>query len=330
MFEHFDIQIYITHTKRELLKTFSNTHTLKTPTHSNTGTHNAKRIAIAIARDAAKRSKRIIEEMSETIERETRIRGELRRRGEAIRERMGRLCVALGKTASTDDGSSICSTDSNASTSIQNKALVSIGAKISKSKRELLSLRDRVALQMKEFIALQHDIGTSEQLRERIGKLQESVQVAETKLRSTIQDIRKLREERISLIGKEFQRRVASAKSKFEHVIENTMFHGIHKSIVSVQRDAKRDLDVAFSSVVRNLEKKQQGLAVSKAEKSVRSFEVSTNKLLKDMRDRMLQQSRSLVSRFQSMSKIIIASSDDVPGVISDVRSVRRDCHLSH
>ena len=85
----------------------------------------------------------------------------------------------------------------------------------------------------------------------------------------------------------------------------------------------KRDLDVALSSVVRNLEKKQQGLAVSKAEKSVRSFEVSTNKLLKDMRDRMLQQSRSLVSRFQSMSEVIIASSDGVPGVISDVRSVK-------
>ena len=261
--------------------------------------------------------------MSETIERETRIRGELRRRGEAIRERMGRLCVALGKTASTDDGSSICSTDSNTSTSMQNKALLSMNAKISKSKRELLSLRDRVALQMKEFIALQHDIGTSEQLRERIVKLQESVQVAETKLRNTTQEIRKLREERISLIGREFQRRVASAKSKFEHVIENTMFHGIHESIVSLQRDVKRDLDVAISSVVRNLEKKQQGLAVSKAEKSVRAFEVSTNKLLKDMRDRMLQQSRSLVSRFQSMSEVIIKSSDGVPGVISDVRNVR-------
>ena len=283
--------------------------------------HNAKRIAIAIARDAAKTSKRIIEEMSEKIEREKRIRGELRRRGEAVRERMGRLCVALGKTASTDDGSSICSNDSSTPTLENNKALESLNAKILKSKRELLSLRDGVALRMKECIALQQDMGTSEQFRRRIAPLQESVQNAETKLRRITKEIRTLREERISLIGKEFQRRVASAKSKFEHVIENTMFHGIHNNIVSLQRGVKRDLDIAFSSVARNLEKKQQGLAVSKAEKSVLNFEFSSEQLLKQMRDKMLLRSQNLVSRFQSMSKDIITSSDIVPGVISDVQS---------
>ena len=342
---------------------------VKTPVKTATPPHrtrDAKRIASAIARSAAKNVLKIIKEMSETIEREIRIRGELKRRGESVRERMGRLCTAIGRTASADDGSSICSSDSNipgSATLENNKALVSLNSRISKLKRELLNLRDRMAASVKDFIVEQDSVvGISsdhvclsfsffsrylslthihtysfislrsthsrasnthhKQLRDRISKADESVQAAETTLRNTIREIRKLSEERISLIGREFQRRVASASSKLQHIIHENTFHGVHQNetILSLQREAKRDVDIAFSYVNRNTEKKQQGFAVSKAELSVEKLEVSTRKVLGKMQETLLRRNHDLVSTFRELSNVIYTN-QDVPRVILDVHS---------